>query len=110
MPASAFWFSGFRRSFSVPAGSLANASFVGAKTVKGPVPESVLARPAAFTAETNVEKSWLPEATSTTVFWACVAAGVVVADAAGVGDEPEDESLALLLDEQPASARAKPPA
>ena len=38
----------------LPAGSLAKASLVGAKTVKGPGPDSVSTSPAAFTAATNV--------------------------------------------------------
>ena len=39
---------------TVPAGSLPNASSVGAKTVNGPSPESVSANPAAVTAATSV--------------------------------------------------------
>ena len=41
-------FSGFSRSSTVPAGSLAKASSVGAKTVNGPLPLSVSTRPAAL--------------------------------------------------------------
>ena len=40
----------------MPAGSLLNASLVGAKMVKGPGPESVSTRSAALTALTSVEK------------------------------------------------------
>ena len=39
---------------TVPGGSLANASLVGANTVKGPAPSRVSTRPAAFTAVTSV--------------------------------------------------------
>jgi hypothetical protein len=47
-------FSGFTKVSTVPAGSLAKASLVGAKTVKGPGPESAPARSAAVTAATSV--------------------------------------------------------
>ena len=73
-------FSGFSRSSTVPGGSLANASFVGAKTVKGPSPESVSANPAAWTAVTSVEKSSLAAAMST-IDWPSAAAVVSVAPA-----------------------------
>src|SRR3954452_9431757 len=43
-----------RRPSSVPAGSAAKAASVGANTVKGPLPSSVSARPAALTAVTRV--------------------------------------------------------
>mmetsp|Transcript_14016 Transcript_14016/g.35308 ORF Transcript_14016/g.35308 Transcript_14016/m.35308 type:complete len:607 (-) Transcript_14016:49-1869(-) len=43
------------------------AALVGAKTVKGPAPVRVVARSAATTASTNLEKSLLPLATSTTL-------------------------------------------
>ena len=55
-------FSGLSRSSTVPAGSLANASSVGAKTVNGPVPFSVSTSPAAFSAAVSVLK--LPAATA----------------------------------------------
>ena len=42
---------------TVPAGSLSNAAFVGAKTVNVPAPLRVSASPAALTAANNVE-SW----------------------------------------------------
>ena len=42
----------------MPAGSLAKAASVGAKTVNGPRPASVSTRPAAFTAATSVWWSW----------------------------------------------------
>src|SRR4029077_15822028 len=47
-------FSGLSKVSTVPAGSLAKASLVGANTVNGPVPDSVSTRPAAFTAATSV--------------------------------------------------------
>src|SRR4028118_1335080 len=78
----AFW-AGCTSDSTVPAGSLAKAALVGAKTVKGPLPLSVSARPAAWTAATRVEKSGLPTATSTTVRpgWFCAEAeaGVTLA-------------------------------
>src|SRR6201991_4347447 len=57
-------FSGLTRVSTVPAGSLANASLVGANTVNGPGPDSVSTRPAAFTAATSVVWSWDCEAFS----------------------------------------------
>ena len=47
-------FSGFSSVSTVPFGSFAKAALVGAKTVNGPSPSSVLTRPAAFTAATSV--------------------------------------------------------
>ncbi len=47
-------FSGLTRLSTVPAGSFANASLVGAKTVKGPLLDSVSTSPAALTAATRV--------------------------------------------------------
>ena len=58
-------FSGSSKVSTRPAGSAANASFVGANTVNGPSPCSVSTRPAACTAATSVEKSGLPLATVT---------------------------------------------
>merc|ERR1719265_2265755 len=58
-------FSGLRSESSVPFGNLAKASFVGANTVNGPVPESVSTRPPAFTAVTSVDKSAVAAASST---------------------------------------------
>src|SRR5579871_3252702 len=49
---------------TVPAGSLAKASLVGANTVNGPGPDSVSTRPAAFTAATRVVWSF-----ELTAFW-----------------------------------------
>ena len=49
----------------VPAGSPANASSVGAKTVKGPSPDSVSASPAASRAATSVWNLPSPAAMST---------------------------------------------
>src|SRR5262245_9516257 len=47
-------FSGLSNVSTVPAGSLANAAFVGANTVKGPGLINVSTRPAALTAATSV--------------------------------------------------------
>ena len=47
-------FSGFKSVSTVPAGNFAKALLSGAKTVKGPVPSRVAARPAACTAATTV--------------------------------------------------------
>ncbi len=47
-------FSGLTSVSTVPAGSAANASLVGAKTVNGPGLLSVSTRPAALTAATSV--------------------------------------------------------
>jgi hypothetical protein len=58
----------FSRASIVPAGSLAKASSVGAKTVKGPGPESVSTRPAALTAVTKVPKLPTAMAVSTMFF------------------------------------------
>ena len=55
-------FSGFTSVSTVPAGSLAKASLVGAKTVKGPGELSVSTRPAALTAATRVV--WIGELTA----------------------------------------------
>src|SRR5262249_11364403 len=57
-------FSGFSRVSTVPAGSLLNAALVGANTVKGPSPDNVSTRPAAFTAATSVVWSF-----ELTAFW-----------------------------------------
>src|SRR4051812_10970021 len=54
MPVSFFLFSGLTSVFTVPAGNFSNASLVGAKTVKGPLPSNVVTRSAAFTAATKV--------------------------------------------------------
>jgi len=61
-------FSGFKRLSTVPFGNLAKASFVGAKTVKGPALCKVATKSAAFTAATKVVCALEPTATSTTVF------------------------------------------
>src|SRR5208283_437814 len=47
-------FSGFSRSSTVLGGNFANASSVGAKTVKGPLPLRVSTRPAAWSAAARV--------------------------------------------------------
>src|ERR1700756_1468633 len=57
-------FSGLTSVSTVPAGSLAKASLVGANTVNGPGPSSVSTRPAALTAATSVV--WSLELTA---FW-----------------------------------------
>ena len=54
MAVSLALFSGLSRLSSVPAGSLANASSVGANTVNGPLPFSVSTRPAACSAAARV--------------------------------------------------------
>src|SRR3569623_1262375 len=59
---------------TVPAGSFANASLVGAKTVNGPFPDSVSTRPAAFTAATSVVWSFEFIAFSTMVLLGYIAA------------------------------------
>src|SRR5271166_5911172 len=68
-------FSGLSRFSTVPAGSLAKASSVGAKTVKGPLPFKVSTSPAAFTAATRVLNCPAAAATPTMVF--CSAAETV---------------------------------
>jgi hypothetical protein len=75
------------------AGTFANAAFVGANTVKGPVPLSVEARSAFVTALTSVLKSGFPDATSTIVSFAAIAVVVVVAFAF----VSENETLSSLL-------------
>src|SRR6201992_3847867 len=67
-------FSGFNRPSTVPAGSLAKASLVGANTVNGPGPESVSTRPAAFTAATSVVWSF-----EFTAFWMMFLDGYIAA-------------------------------
>ncbi len=61
-------FSGFNRFSTVPAGSMANAALVGAKTVNGPGPFSVSTNPAALTAATRVVWSVEFTALATMVF------------------------------------------
>src|SRR5688572_30784834 len=55
------------RASTVPAGSFANASSVGANTVNGPSPVSVSSRPAALTAATSVLNVPAVDATATMV-------------------------------------------
>jgi hypothetical protein len=57
--------SGFRRSSTVPSGSLAKASSVGAKTVNGPSDFRVSTRPAAPSAAARVPNEPAPTAVST---------------------------------------------
>src|ERR1700683_3922492 len=61
-------FSGFNRSSTVPAGNLAKASSVGAKTVKGPLPFRVSTRPAGWSAAARVLKEPAAMAVSTMSF------------------------------------------
>src|SRR5579885_1046598 len=96
MPCRVVLFSGLSSVSSVPDGSAANASFVGANTVYGPGPDSVSTSPAALTAATNVEKSELDEATWT-MFWVGADAG-----AADIAAEP----LGLLVLPHAATVRA----
>ena len=60
-------FSGSKRLAKVSAGSLANASLFGAKTVNGPSPFNVSTKPAACTAVTRVDNSGVADAASTIV-------------------------------------------
>jgi hypothetical protein len=69
----------------VPAGRAAKASFVGAKTVKGPSPFRVSTRPAAVTAETRVLKRSSEAAMSTIDFGAVVGSMVAASVGAIVG-------------------------
>src|SRR5690349_16819387 len=112
MPASRSLFSGFSNESTVPAGSFANASFVGANTVNGPAPDSVSASPAALTADTSVENCGFDAATATIV---SIDGAVVAADGAVVAaDEGAivtadvgaalPERFAALLDEQAPSS------
>merc|ERR1719461_390596 len=57
IPAKTSLFSGFNKVGMVSAGSLANASLVGANTVKSPSPLSVSAKPAALTAANKVDRA-----------------------------------------------------
>merc|ERR1719400_2222487 len=61
-------FSGFTKDSTVPAGSLANASSVGANTVKSPLPLSVSAKPAALTAANKVDSAGVAAAVPAMVF------------------------------------------
>merc|ERR1711957_218887 len=58
-------FSGFNKDSTVPAGSAANPSFVGANTVNGPAELSVSTKSPATTAATKVEGSLTDSANST---------------------------------------------
>src|SRR5436190_19231164 len=73
-------FSGLRRYSTVPAGSLANASSVGANTVNGPAPFSVSTSPAALRAAASVLK--LPAATAVSMMSFGLAAAASLATAA----------------------------
>ena len=85
--ANTFWFFFSSKEPSVSASILAKASFVGAKTVKGPAPCKALTRSAAFKAVTKVEKSLLPTATSTIVLDAILFGGVRFSYLRGVRPE-----------------------
>ena len=61
-------FSGFKRLSTVPAGSLAKAASVGAKTVNGPGPFSVSTSPAAWSAAARVWNEPAATAVSTMSF------------------------------------------
>ncbi|MOA43709.1 hypothetical protein D3C78_1658870 [compost metagenome] len=67
---------------TVPAGSFANASFVGAKTVNGPLLLSVSTSPAAFTAATSVVWSFELTAFSTMVLVGYIAAPPTITELA----------------------------
>merc|ERR1712072_1497468 len=67
MSTNSFLFSGFINFDSVPAGSAAKASLVGAKTVNGPGELKVSAKSPATTAATRVDKS-LTDSASLTMF------------------------------------------
>ena len=62
-------FSGLTSVSTVPAGRRANAALVGAKTVNGPLPDSVSTRPAALTAATSVVWSFELTALATIVLF-----------------------------------------
>merc|ERR1719424_735846 len=64
-------------------GILANAALFGAKTVNGPAPERVAARPAALTAATRVESVDTDDATSTMFSCGAAVLAAVVASEAG---------------------------
>ena len=69
----------------MPAGNLANASLVGANTVKGPAPFNVSTRPAAFTAATKVVWSAEPAALSTISFEATILAPPTITPCSSAG-------------------------
>src|SRR5512147_2026468 len=75
-------FSGLSKVSMVPAGSLAKASSVGAKTVNGPAPLRVSTNPAACTAATKVLKR--PSATAVSTISIGFGVGSVVAVEAGI--------------------------
>lgn len=70
---------------SVPLGSASKASFVGAKTVKGPSLESTSTRSAATTASTRIERSSVAIARSTILGSGVAVGGGVKVVGAGVG-------------------------
>src|SRR6478735_4580529 len=72
-------FSGFSSASSVPAGSFANASSVGANTVKGPAPFSVSTRSAAWSAFASVLND--PAATAVSTMSLSAAAALILAAA-----------------------------
>ena len=74
--------SGWTSLSTVPLGSLSKAAFVGANTVKGPGPDRVSTRPAAFTAATSVVRVLACEAFSTIVLLAIMGAPPTIGSAA----------------------------
>jgi len=100
-------FFGFSSVSSVPFGSAANASSVGAKTVNGPSPASVSPRPAASTAASRVEKSSFPATTSVIVSVHRVRRRRVVA-AARRRDDGEGCDDGECRDQLPAAHRVTP--
>src|ERR1700749_4166363 len=102
MPVSLSLFSGLSSVSTVPAGSLLNASFVGANTVKGPGDSSVGTSPAAFTAATSVVWSFELTAFCTMVFDGYIAAPptILVISSAKVGmaaSEPRPSASAAAV-------------
>ena len=78
-------FSGLTSVSTVPAGSCAKAALVGAKTVNGPLPDSVSTRPAALTAATSVVWSFELTALATIVLVGYIAAPPTVGFLAASG-------------------------
>src|SRR6185312_16187402 len=82
---------------TVPGGSLAKAASLGANTVYGPLPFSVLTRPAAFTAVTSVLKDPAATAVSTiSAARATLGPSNVAASAAPAASERIPECIRFL--------------
>ena len=93
----------------MPAGSAANASSVGAKTVNGPSPRRVSSSPAAWTPATRVSKS--PAATAVSTMSASSASPIVVVGSAVSTVVSEEASpLSSSLHAAPSRLRASSPA